>query len=143
MPGLAAESDRVGDLGPRNLPWIPALEPLVGHLDLPAVPDLLIEDAELVAYPVADCGDLECRERVHVAGGEPSEPPVAEPGLFLARRELVVVLSEAGHGLAFTLGWGTWGVWWGICLVTWSAALFALFWGWKKIGRTLPDAAKI
>ncbi len=33
------------------------------------------------------------------------------------------------HTLAFTLGWGLWGVWWGICFVTWSAALFALWWG--------------
>lgn len=39
------------------------------------------------------------------------------------------------HALAFTLGWGLWGVWWGICMVTWSAALFALGWGWRKIGR--------
>jgi len=38
------------------------------------------------------------------------------------------------HALAFTFGWGLWGVWWGICMVTWSAALFALGWGWKKIG---------
>jgi len=36
------------------------------------------------------------------------------------------------HTLAFTLGWGLWGVWWGICIVTWSAALFALGWGWRK-----------
>jgi putative MATE family efflux protein len=39
------------------------------------------------------------------------------------------------HLLAFGLGWGLWGVWWGICLVTWSAALFAIGWGWKKIGQ--------
>jgi len=39
------------------------------------------------------------------------------------------------HALAFTLGWGLWGIWWGISLVTWSAALFALAWGWKKIGQ--------
>lgn len=38
------------------------------------------------------------------------------------------------HTLAFTLGWGLWGVWWGICLVTWSAALFAIWWGWRRIG---------
>ncbi|MEP4077081.1 MATE family efflux transporter [Haloferula sp.] len=37
------------------------------------------------------------------------------------------------HLLTFTLGWGLWGVWWGVCMVTWSAAIFALFWGWKKI----------
>ena len=38
------------------------------------------------------------------------------------------------HALAFGLGWGLWGVWWGICMVTWSAASFALVWGWRKIG---------
>ena len=38
------------------------------------------------------------------------------------------------HTLAFTLGWGLWGVWWGICLVNWSAALFALYWGGSRLG---------
>lgn len=31
--------------------------------------------------------------------------------------------------LVFGLGWGLWGVWWGVCFVTWSAALFAIYWG--------------
>lgn len=38
------------------------------------------------------------------------------------------------HTLTFTLGWGLWGIWWGVCLVTWSAAIFSFVWGWKKIG---------
>jgi Na+-driven multidrug efflux pump len=29
--------------------------------------------------------------------------------------------------------WGLWGVWWGFSMVTWSAALFALFWGWRAV----------
>ena len=35
--------------------------------------------------------------------------------------------------LAFGLGWGLWGVWWGFCFVTWSAALFALWWGYRTV----------
>jgi putative MATE family efflux protein len=35
--------------------------------------------------------------------------------------------------LAFTLGWGLRGVWWGIGIVNWSAALFALWWGWRAV----------
>jgi putative MATE family efflux protein len=35
--------------------------------------------------------------------------------------------------LAFTLGFGLWGVWWGIGIVTWSAALFALWYGWRTV----------
>ncbi len=39
------------------------------------------------------------------------------------------------HLLAFTLGWGLLGVWWGMFLVTWSAALFALWWGWRVVAK--------
>ncbi len=35
--------------------------------------------------------------------------------------------------LVFGLGWGLWGVWWGFCFVTWSAAIFALWWGWRTV----------
>lgn len=51
-------------------------------------------------------------------------------GLYRQLAAPVVVF----HTLAFTLGWGLWGIWWGIALVTWSAALFALAWGWRRIG---------
>ncbi len=33
--------------------------------------------------------------------------------------------------LAFTLGWGLSGIWWGMAIVTWSAGIFTLWWGWK------------
>ncbi len=53
-------------------------------------------------------------------------------GLWMGIYRQLVAPVVVFHTLAFTLGWGLWGVWWGICIVTWSAALFALGWGWRK-----------
>ena len=53
-------------------------------------------------------------------------------GLWMGLYRQLVAPMIVFHTLAFTLGWGLWGVWWGICIVTWSAALFALGWGWRK-----------
>ena len=39
--------------------------------------------------------------------------------------------------LCFTLDLGVWGVWWGIALVTWSAALFAWFYARRLINKAL------
>jgi putative MATE family efflux protein len=41
------------------------------------------------------------------------------------------IIGQCGiiYLFAFILGWQLWGVWWGISLVTWSATLFALWWG--------------
>ncbi len=51
--GAAAERDRDGVLGPLDLPRVAEAQPLVGALDLAAVADHLLEDAELVADAVA------------------------------------------------------------------------------------------
>ena len=55
-------------------------------------------------------------------------------GLWIGLYRQLVAPILVYHFLIFTLGWGLWGVWWGICMVTWSAAIFSLFWGWKRIG---------
>lgn len=59
-------------------------------------------------------------------------------GLWIGLYRQLVAPAVVFHTLAFTLGWGLWGVWWGIAIVTWSAALFALGWGWKQIGTSQP-----
>lgn len=56
-------------------------------------------------------------------------------GLWLGLYRQLAAPVLLFHVLAFGLGWGLWGVWWGICLVTWSAALFSLAWGWRRLGR--------
>lgn len=55
-------------------------------------------------------------------------------GLWMGLYRQLLAPAVIFQTLAFTLAWGTWGVWWGICIVNWSGALFALYWGWKKIG---------
>ncbi|MEM9235293.1 MAG: MATE family efflux transporter [Verrucomicrobiota bacterium] len=54
-------------------------------------------------------------------------------GLWMGLYRQLLAPVIVFHLLAMTLGWGTWGVWWGICLVTWSAALFAIAYGWRKL----------
>ena len=56
----SAEAHVVRDLRADDLPWVPETQPLVGQLDLPAVADGLIENAELLADAVANRGDREC-----------------------------------------------------------------------------------
>ena len=75
---------QVAHVGLGDLPRVAVAQPVVGLLDLPAVVDLLVEDAELVADAVADRRALERGQRVEVAGGEPAEAAVAEPRLLLA-----------------------------------------------------------
>jgi putative MATE family efflux protein len=44
--------------------------------------------------------------------------------------------------LAFELDWRLWGIWWGIFLVTWSAALFMLWFGDWKLRRIEASAVE-
>jgi Na+-driven multidrug efflux pump len=56
-------------------------------------------------------------------------------GLWIGIYRQVLAPLIVYHTLVFGLGWGTWGVWWGVALVTWSAALFALWWGWRVVSK--------
>src|SRR5690606_38850611 len=87
----AAELHGRGPLRTRDLPWITEREPLVRALDLPAVDDLLLEDAELVADAVRERRDLERRERGDEARGKTSEAAAAEPGLGLLGEQAVEI----------------------------------------------------
>ena len=73
------------------------IQPVVGLLDLPAVVDLLVEDAEFVADAIADRRALQGGQRVQIAGGEPAEAAVAQARLFLARQHLVKALAHRGQ----------------------------------------------
>src|SRR5262245_50612661 len=94
---VTSETDIDRNLGARDLPRIAEAKPLVRHLHLPAIVDLLVEDPEFVADAVADRRDLERRERIKVAGREPPEAAVAEPRLFFLVEEFVEIETELLH----------------------------------------------
>lgn len=52
-------------------------------------------------------------------------------GLWIGIYRQIAAPIAVYHTLAFTLGWGLAGIWWGMAMVTWSAAIFALWWGWR------------
>ena len=54
-------------------------------------------------------------------------------GLWMGIYRQVVAPIFIFQTLVFGCGWGLWGVWWGFCFVTWSAALFALWWGGRAV----------
>jgi len=89
--GAATDLHHVLDVVTRHFPGIAEAQPFVRHFVLPAIADLLVEDAELVTDPVADGGDLEGGQRVHVASCEATESAVAEAGLFLVLEQLFEV----------------------------------------------------
>src|SRR6516225_5997750 len=95
---VTAETYIAAELGVHDLPGVTFLQPLVDHLDLRAATNLLIEDAEFIADPVTDGGELERCERVHVAGSEAPEAAVAEARFLFQCEQLVEILIEGGHG---------------------------------------------
>ncbi len=53
-------------------------------------------------------------------------------GLWMGLYRQIVAPLLVFDALAFGLGWKLWGIWWGISLVTWSGALFTLWWGSRQ-----------
>ena len=93
----AAETDGIFGFEPLELPRIAEREPALRQLVLPAVADLLHEQAVLVANAVAIGRHRQRRHAVHVAGGEPAEAAVAERSVGLELAELVEIDVEAGQ----------------------------------------------
>ena len=54
-------------------------------------------------------------------------------GLWIGLYRQVAAPILVFYTLAFLCGMGISGVWWGVFGVTWSAALFALWWGWRTV----------
>jgi putative MATE family efflux protein len=54
-------------------------------------------------------------------------------GLWIGVYRQIAAPILVFYTLAFVFGMGLSGVWWGILCVTWSAALFALWWGWRTV----------
>ncbi|MGJ8677526.1 MAG: MATE family efflux transporter [Akkermansiaceae bacterium] len=60
-------------------------------------------------------------------------------GLWMGLYRQLVAPALVFYLLAFVFAWGTWGIWWGTCMIVWSSALFSLFWGWRVLGRDVKS----
>ena len=61
-------------------------------------------------------------------------------GLYVGLYRQILAPMIVFPTLAFWLGWKTWGVWCGVSLVNWSAALFTLWWGRRVLKRAMSAA---
>ena len=98
-PDLAAELDlhRLALVGVE--PHVAHVQPVVGELHLPAVHDLLLEDAELVADGIARHGQAQTGGGVHIAGGQTAQTAVAQTGIRLHLIQVMDVHAALGQGL--------------------------------------------
>ena len=95
---LAAKADLDRVVLLRDEPDVAHLQPVVRQLHLPAVDDLLLEDAELIADREAGGRVAETGQGVEIAGGQPSETAVAEAGVGVEGVELLDVDVQGLEG---------------------------------------------
>jgi len=67
---------------PRKLPGV-KVEPVVGHLDLVAIDDLLLENAVAIPQTVAPGGVVQARQTVEEASREAAKTAIAQGGVVL------------------------------------------------------------
>ena len=100
----AAEAHLEGVLFARSEPDVAVFEPLVGHLDLPAVCDLLLEDAVVVSDRKTACDIVEVGQRLHIRRRQSAETAVAETRVGLDRVKLVQRHAERLDRLGKNIG---------------------------------------
>mmetsp|Transcript_93812 Transcript_93812/g.195676 ORF Transcript_93812/g.195676 Transcript_93812/m.195676 type:complete len:283 (-) Transcript_93812:403-1251(-) len=96
---LAAKSDRIGHVRTRDLPRDRLGKPIVGLLDLPAVDDVLLEDAIAVSDAIAPARERQSGHGVQEAGGQSAETSVAETGVGFEGVELLEFEAKAGQSI--------------------------------------------
>ena len=80
-------------------PHLTAGQPVVGALLLPAVHDLLLEDAVLVQDGVAGAADAGGGHAVQIAGCQTAQTTVAQTGIGLFLEDAVDVDVSSGQSL--------------------------------------------
>jgi hypothetical protein len=80
-------------------PGVAPLQPFVGDFHLPAVHDLLVENAELVAQSVAHGRDLEGGQGIEVAGRQAAQAAVSQARLLFLVQKGLQAPADFGKGL--------------------------------------------
>jgi hypothetical protein len=89
----------VDDVQAGHLPRVPKGQPVVRELHLVAVHDLLLEDAVVVAEPVAPRRVVQRRQRVHEAGRKTAQAAVPQGGVPLLLDEGLQLKAQLPEGL--------------------------------------------
>ena len=97
--GVAAQLDLHGPLRAHQFPGIAVTKPFVGLLNLPAIGDHLIEDAELIADAISQGGQLKRRHRIEKTRCQPAQTAIAQTRLFLFGQQFIEIQAEFGHRL--------------------------------------------
>ena len=92
----AAKADRLALFPPGHEPGIAQFQPLIRQLDLPAVGDLLFEQAQLITDGIADGGNFLGSHALQIAGGQSAQAAVTQAGIRLQLKE---VAGRKPHGL--------------------------------------------
>ncbi len=100
---VAAEPDRIVDLGALEFPRIAVAQPILGNFLLPAVADDLPEQAVIIPNAVAVRCDRKRRHAVHEAGGEASEAAIAERGVGFDAPQRIEIDAELAQRLGHRL----------------------------------------
>jgi len=93
-PHAAVQLHAEGAVRAGDLPGVLVAQPVVGALHLLPVGQVLLEHPVLVADPVAVRGQPQRGHRVQVAGGQPTQAAVAQPGVGLAALQLLQVVPQ-------------------------------------------------
>ena len=80
----------------RELPRV-EFQPIVGHLNLVAVNDLLLENTVAVAKTVAPGGVVERRKTVEEAGSQATKAAVAQSGIVLLLDDVLNAEAKLGQ----------------------------------------------
>ena len=95
---LPAETDLDHILVTGDQPALGRAAPVVGDLGLLAVPELLLENAQLIADGITDPLHAEGSHAVHVAGGQSAQTAVSEPGIRLRLKDIGSAEAEILQG---------------------------------------------
>ena len=83
---------------PGELPGV-EVEPVVGHLDLVAINDLLLEDAIAVPQAVAPGRVVQAGETVEEAGGQAAQTAVAQGRIVLLLDDILDAEAEVSKAI--------------------------------------------
>ena len=78
-------------LRPHHLPGVAVAEPFVGALHLPAVLNILVKNAELVANSIAQGRNFQRRHGVQIAGRQPSQATIAQTRLLFLGQQFIKI----------------------------------------------------